>query len=210
MRFDELDAVTIDGFGTLLQLVDPVPPLVAALARHGVAAAPELVAAAFRAEGAYYRPRSHEGRDAESLSRLRRECAGVFLDALGAELDAVEFAPDFVDALRFELVPGAAETAGRLRERGLRLAVVANWDVSLHERLDELGVRYLFGAVVTSAEAGAPKPDPAIFLLALERLGAEPARAVHVGDEPLDEQGAAAAGMGFLPAPLATAFEGWA
>jgi len=43
-------------------------------------------------------------------------------------------------------------------------------------------------------------------LAALERLDVEPARALHVGDEPIDEQGARAAGMRFLPAPLAEAF----
>ncbi|HZO62613.1 MAG TPA: HAD-IA family hydrolase, partial [Gaiellaceae bacterium] len=67
----------------------------------------------------------------------------------------------------------------------------------------------LFSAVVTSAEAGAAKPDPAPFRLALDRLGVEPGRAVHVGDEPEDEQGSGAAGMRFAHAPLATAFAGW-
>jgi HAD superfamily hydrolase (TIGR01549 family) len=67
----------------------------------------------------------------------------------------------------------------------------------------------LFSAVVTSAEAGAAKPDPAVLQLALERLRVEPARALHVGDEDEDEQGAAAAGVRFAPAPLATAFAGW-
>jgi putative hydrolase of the HAD superfamily len=209
MRFADLEAVTVDGFGTLLRLTDPVPALVAALARHGVDAAPETVERAFAAEASYYRPRSHLGVDETTLAALRRECARVFLDAAGVAVDADAFAEDFVGALRFELVPGAAEAAAELRERGLRLAVVANWDVSLHERLAELGAGDLFDAVVTSAEAGAPKPDPAAFLLALERLGARPERAVHVGDEPLDEQGARAAGLRFLPAPLATAFEGW-
>ena len=59
--------------------------------------------------------------------------------------------------------------------------------------------------VVTSAEAGAPKPDPAIFRLALTRLGVSPERALHVGDSPADEEGAHAAGMQFRPAPLADA-----
>ena len=63
----------------------------------------------------------------------------------------------------------------------------------------------LDATVVTSAEAGAPKPAPAIFLLALKRLGVHPERAAHVGDSPADEEGARAAGMQFQPAPLAEA-----
>jgi putative hydrolase of the HAD superfamily len=61
--------------------------------------------------------------------------------------------------------------------------------------------------VVTSAEAGAPKPDPAVFLCALERLGIRPERALHVGDSEPDQAGARAAGMRFAPAPLAAAVE---
>ena len=112
-------------------------------------------------------------------------------------------------SIRFEAIPGAIETLERLRGRGLDLAVVSNWDVGLAEHLERLGTGHLFSAVVTSAEAGAAKPDPAVFRLALEGLRIEAARALHVGDEDGDEQGAAAAGVRFAPAPLATAFEGW-
>ena len=89
------------------------------------------------------------------------------------------------------------------------LAVAANWDCSLRGHLERLGVDGLFSAVVTSAEAGAAKPDPAVLRLALERLGADPGRALHVGDEDVDEEAARAAGMRFAPAPLETAFTGW-
>ena len=49
---------------------------------------------------------------------------------------------------------------------------------------------------------GAAKPDPAVFLAALERLGIAAGRALHVGDEQGDEDGARAAGMRFRWAPL--------
>jgi HAD superfamily hydrolase (TIGR01509 family) len=57
---------------------------------------------------------------------------------------------------------------------------------------------------VTSAEAGAPKPDPRPFRLALEHVGIAPARALHIGDSETDREGARAAGLAFEPAPLAT------
>ena len=209
MRFAELDAVTVDGHGTLLALVEPAESLRRALSEHGVERTGDEVARAFAAEAAYYRPRAHRGRDAETLTALRRECAGVFLDALAADLDAGTFAPAFVGALRFAPVAGAVETLERLRGQCLPLAVVANWDCALHGHLAGLGLDRFFDVVVTSAEAGAPKPDPAPFRLALARLGVEPGRALHVGDEPADEAGARAAGMCFAPAPLAEAFAGW-
>jgi putative hydrolase of the HAD superfamily len=194
------DAVTIDAYGTLVELVDPVPALQAGLAERGIERHPEQVRAAFRAEVAYYRPRSLEGRDAESLAALRRDCAEVFLREAGADLDPGEFAAPFVEALVFRPVPGAVAAVERLAAHGLALAVVSNWDIGLHDKLGPLASR--FACVVTSAEAGAPKPDPAVFLAALERLGVAPSRALHIGDEATDEDGARAAGMRFRWAPL--------
>ena len=209
MHFADLDAVTVDGYGTLLTLVDPVPSLTRSLAEHGVDREPELVREAFAAEVAYYRPEAVRGRDAETLADLRRDCTSVFLRAATAELEPASFVDAFMAAIRFEAVPGALETLAALRTRGLALAVVSNWDIGLAEHLERLGADGLFSAVVTSAEAGTAKPDPAAFLIALERLEVVPGRALHVGDEDEDEQGAAQAGMSFAAAPLTTAFEGW-
>ena len=91
-------------------------------------------------------------------------------------------------AIAFEPMPGAIETVAGLRARGLELAVVSNWDVGLAEHLQRIDAASFFSAIVTSAEAGAAKPDPAVFQLALERLGVQPGRALHVGDEPEDEE----------------------
>jgi putative hydrolase of the HAD superfamily len=55
-----------------------------------------------------------------------------------------------------------------------------------------------------------PKPDPAIFRLALERLGVSSERTLHVGDSDADEEGARAAGIAFTPAPVAALLEYWA
>ena len=210
MRFAELDAVTVDGYGTLLHLVDPLPALRGALAGHGVERSDGAIAAAFKAEVAHYRPLAHTGRGEAALAALRLDCVGVFLAALGDPLQPGSFVEDFIGALAFAPVPGAAEAVSSLRDRGLRLAVVANWDCALPGHLERAGLLDPFDSVVTSARAGAAKPDPAIFRLALAELGVEPNRALHVGDEPLDEEGALAAGLRFLPAPLATAFDGWA
>jgi putative hydrolase of the HAD superfamily len=209
MRFADLDAVSIDGYGTLVRLVDPVPMLARALAERGVDREPDVVEAAFLAEVAYYRPAAIEGRDAASLAALRQACTRVFLEAADADLDPASFVDAFVGAIVMEPEPGAVETLHSLRARGLELAVVSNWDIGLTEHLERLVLTSLFSVIATTAEAGAPKPQPAVFRLALERLGVDAARALHVGDEPGDEEGAAAAGMRFAPAPLASAFEGW-
>ena len=203
---DAFDAVTIDALGTLVELEDPVPELRAALAARGVARSAGEVAAAFAAEGDYYRARVAEpgAWDAGAVARLRRDCAQIFLAVLAAPLDPDLFVPAFVGSLRFRLADRGREALEALQAAGLRLACVSNWDPTLHERLEELGVARFFDAVVTSAEVGAAKPDPRIFEVALSRLGVEPARALHVGDDDRDREGAHAAGLAFEPAPLAT------
>ena len=201
----ELEAVTIDAYGTLVTLRDPVPELRAALKSRGILRSSDDVQRAFAAEVAFYVARSHEGRDEATLALLRRDCARVFLEALGAELDAEDFVTAFVSALTFAELPGARDACLELAAAGLRLAVVSNWDVGLHDHLAALGLHAVVDVVVTSAEAGAPKPAPAVFELALARLGVDAARAVHIGDAAADEEGATAAGLQFEPAPLADA-----
>jgi putative hydrolase of the HAD superfamily len=197
-------AVTLDANGTLVALVDPVEPLRAALGAYGVERTPEAVGRAFAAEVRHYLPRAHEGRDARSLAALRRDSAAVFLQAAGAQLDADAFVPAFLAALRFEPLPGVERALAELRSRGLLLACVANWDVGLAETLGRAGLVDHLDAVVSSAEAGAPKPDPRPFLVALEQLGVEPGDAAHCGDEEADVEGAAAAGLRFFPPPVST------
>jgi putative hydrolase of the HAD superfamily len=205
MRFADLDAVTVDGFGTLLELENPVGRLVAALDSRGIQRSKPAIAAAFTAEARFYRSWAHLAGDRARLARLRRDCARVFLDQLAAPLDPEEFAEPYVEALVFRPADGAREAVAALRSHGLRLAVVSNWDCSLPEQLRALGLLDEFDAVVTSADAGVPKPEPYVFHMALERLGAAAGRALHVGDEDADAQGARAAGMHFAPAPLSSA-----
>ena len=209
VRLAQLDAVTFDANGTLVGLVDPIPNLEHALRRHGIERPRAEVARAFEAEGRYYMPRSLLGRDERSLATLHRECTGVFLGELEADLDPATFTAAYVDALVFEILPGAAQTLEKLRSRGLELAVVSNWDLTLPDRLDQLNLTESLSTIVSSAEAGVPKPDPAIFELALSRLGVQPERALHVGDGAADEAGARATGMHFAWAPAPTALENW-
>lgn len=205
MRFADLDAVTVDAYGTLVELVDPVPALQAGLEALGVERDRDAVARAFAKETAHYRMHSFEGRDEGSLFRLRRECVTIILGELEAELEPEAFVAGFVSAMRLALVPAAATALHALRRHGLAVAVVSNWDVGLREQLRELGLRDV--PVVTSAEVGMPKPDPAVFRRALELLEVRPERALHVGDSDSDEAGARAAGMRFAPAPLTAAVE---
>jgi putative hydrolase of the HAD superfamily len=101
-----------------------------------------------------------------------------------------------VSSFRFVPYPEVPGVLDALRRRGDRLAVVSNWDVSLHEVLERTGLAPAFDAVVVSAELGFAKPDPRPFARALELLGVDAAHALHAGDQ-VDEDvaGAEAAGV---------------
>jgi putative hydrolase of the HAD superfamily len=79
----------------------------------------------------------------------------------------------------------------------LALGIVTNGEGEPQRaKLAAIGVADRFAAVIASGEAGIAKPDAAIFALACERLGVEPARTAHVGDRlDLDAQAASAAGL---------------
>jgi putative hydrolase of the HAD superfamily len=201
---ERLDAVTVDAMGTLVELDDPAGRLREALAARGVDRSRDAVRAAFEAEVAYYLPRTLEGRDEATLLDLRRRCTAVFLEHAGADLDPESFAPAFVEAIVFLPLPGARQALVRLRNAGLALACVSNWDVSLRPHLERAGLDSLFAEVVSSADAGVAKPDPGVFAVALARLGVSAERTLHVGDGDTDREGAAAAGLAFEPVPLAT------
>jgi epoxide hydrolase-like predicted phosphatase len=84
------------------------------------------------------------------------------------------------------------DVAARARSAGVRTGLLSNsWGTELYpwERLHET-----FDTLVISGEVGLRKPDPAIFELAAERLGLEPAQCAFVDD--LDRNVRAAADLG--------------
>jgi putative hydrolase of the HAD superfamily len=96
----------------------------------------------------------------------------------------------------WQLYPDTAATLQQLAARGLKLAVISNWDRRLPEILDRLAIARFFDAVAVSSIEGVEKPAPEIFLRTLGQLEVAPAMAIHVGDSPRDDYlGAEAAGL---------------
>lgn len=79
--------------------------------------------------------------------------------------------------------PEAPRVLQELRREGLRLAVISNTeDGRVRDALEAAGLGSYFELLIDSHLVGCKKPDPAIFRLALERLGIEPSDAAFVGD----------------------------
>ncbi|MDQ2939125.1 MAG: HAD-IA family hydrolase [Actinomycetota bacterium] len=182
-------AVFLDALGTLVELEPPWVGLRDALG-DGIPEA-QLVPAV-RAEMAYYKAHSHEGRDPESLADLRARCAELLSRELGTEVDV----ETLVESIRFDPYPDAEPALRQLRSQGLKLVCVSNWDCSLGDVLERCGLAAHLDGGVSSAEAGARKPDPAIFKAALALAGCGAPEAVHIGDtREEDVEGAEAAGI---------------
>ena len=98
---------------------------------------------------------------------------------------------------RSKPAPGVGELVPLLRSQGYGVGICSNWEASLDPFLYSTGVPpEMFDAIVTSAEVGARKPHPEIFLETCRRLGVSPSKAVHIGDNwRADVGGALRAGL---------------
>ncbi|HYW07873.1 MAG TPA: HAD family hydrolase [Longimicrobium sp.] len=92
--------------------------------------------------------------------------------------------------------PGIQAALAGAREMGLRLGVASSGSREWVEgQLARLGIREHFACVVTADDVERVKPEPDLYLRALDCLGAEPARAIAIEDSPNGALAARRAGM---------------
>jgi len=137
----------------------------------------------------------------ERSRRFWHDVYAIFLADLGIEdggglIDRVY--AEFTDLANYALFEDVVPALDRLRDAGLALGVVSNFEEWLEQLLEELGVAGYFGVRVISGAEGMEKPDPRIFRLAMDRAGVRPEESVYVGDNPEFDVGPAAA-VGMLP-----------
>lgn len=151
--------------------------------------------AAFR----FYEDHHLEARDLETALGLWREFHRRLFTGMGLEEHAEALSRELVANWRnprfWPVVPGAEATLQALKERGYALAVVSNWDATLPEILEVVGLRPYFQHLSVSALSGVAKPNSRLFQEALEALGVAPEEALHVGDSEADWVGAQGAGV---------------
>jgi putative hydrolase of the HAD superfamily len=195
-------ALLLDALGTLVALEPPAAALRRGLRdRAGISVSQEQAESAIAAEITYYRGHLDEGRDRASLAGLRRRCAEALRAALPASpelasLSELSLTELLLGSLRFRAFADVSPVLRAARARGIRIVVVSNWDVSLHEVLARLGLDLLLDGIITSAEVGRRKPAPEIFEQALTLAGVPAERALHVGDSLAEDvAGARAAGV---------------
>ena len=198
-------AVLLDAAGTLIDVAGPLGDTYSGLAREfGGDLDPETLTTGFRIAFADTPPMAFPGLTGANLDRAERDWWRAVVDRVTRAAGGVPAFDAYFDRLyahyasapAWRVYPEVPEVLQALRERGLRLAVVSNFDTRLPPLLDALGLATFFDAVVCSGEAGAAKPDGAIFARALAALGVEASEALHVGDSrEADYEGARAAGI---------------
>jgi putative hydrolase of the HAD superfamily len=197
-------AVTLDAAGTLFDVAEPVGVTYARVAaRHGVALAAGDVDRRFRAAMATAPPMAFGGTDPADLATQERGWwQAVVATALGPA--AAEVAPacfgelfeHYARAEAWRVYADVPSALAALRARGVRIAVVSNFDGRLPGLLAGLGLAPLLDHALHSTRAGCAKPAPAIFRAALAAIGVTPAEALHAGDGvTADVDGARVAGL---------------
>jgi putative hydrolase of the HAD superfamily len=143
----------------------------------------------------------------QTLIERDRDGYGPRKELFGGRIAQVEIASGLAETLLSDYRAGfpsacllftdAARTLASLRASGLKLGLITNGSVRMQgSKLECLGLSPMFDTILISDAEGISKPDHEIFRRALERLNANPSRAVFVGDHPeVDVAGARAAGM---------------
>ena len=145
-------------------------------------------------ETADWRYRGHERDAREIVRRLARHANPGLTDERIAEIFEIR-------QVRyreiFARIPAENVAAlRRLRQAGVRTALVSNADVMDIHAYPGCALSGLFDVEIFSCDVGLAKPEPGIYQLCLQRLGLEPNECAFVGDGGSDElRGAEAVGL---------------
>jgi putative hydrolase of the HAD superfamily len=194
-----IKTIFFDAFGTLFHLCGTVGQHYSTVARRlGAEVSPQALDEAFA-----WAWRNAPSRPAIDYAR-KDDDKGWWRDLVSVVLSRVEnISPEFSRENFFELVyehfakpgvwavyPEVRDVLGLIAPR-FQLAIISNFDRRLHTILRYLEIAPYFQDVFISSEVGADKPDPRIYYRALARSGCRANEAIHVGDDPERDWGAA-------------------
>jgi putative hydrolase of the HAD superfamily len=186
----EIKAVTFDVGGTLIEPWPSVGHVYAEIAeRYGHQFAPDELNQRFRA--AWKAKRNFQHSRADWAALVRATFSTPACDAFFPELYQ-----RFASAKVWRVFDDVRPALVKLKEQGIKLGVISNWDERLRPLLDQMELTPFFDVIVVSGEVGFCKPAPEIFREALRLLKVPPAQVLHIGDnEDEDIAGAQKVGM---------------
>ena len=185
-------AAVFDAYGTLLDIH-------AAMAAHATRLGPD-----WRRISQDWRAKQMEYTWVRSLAgpahhvpffALTREALAVVAETHGITDRAL--LADVLAAYRtLSAYPEVVPTLQALRARGIARAILSNGEPDmLADAVRAAGIETLLDDVLSVEAAGVYKPAPAVYRLATDRLGLEPAEIAFLSSNPWDAFGARAFGM---------------
>jgi len=187
----KIRAVVFDAGGTLIYPADPVGETYARFAKsHGFRLSSETVDIAFREAMKSSCPREKvtiptDGNDRKWWKQVVRRSLpdSAFPETKAFEAFFEEVYLYFAKPEAWGVYPEVTEVLEDLRDRGLDMVVLSNWDQRLHAVLDGHGLGEWLPQRFISAELGWEKPDSAIYRHVAETMRLSPESFLSVGDD---------------------------
>jgi putative hydrolase of the HAD superfamily len=193
--FSDIKTVTFDVGNTLITTWPSVGQVYADIAaRHGHGhLTPSLLEERFRA---LWPGRLHLAETRAGWEQLVDDIFEGLVEIPPSRTFFAEIYDRFAQAEAWRIYDDVLPVLDQLAARGMRLAVISNWDERLRDLLRRLRLDVRFEAIVVSSEVGHAKPHRAIFDQAAMKLGLPASQILHIGDSAeMDLHGARAAGF---------------
>jgi len=189
-----IKAVFFDWFHTLAQFEPPRSQLYRqAFQEFGIELSPEKVRRGVLLADQYFFEENAKspvnGRSPEEQAEVYIRYPKAILAEAGAKAPAelplkiLKRVREQFKGVTFALFDDVLSNLKALKEQKLILGLLTNLDTDVASICRKLGLEPYLDFVVTSREAGVDKPNPPIFLAALDRAGVNASEAVHVGDQ---------------------------
>ena len=184
--------ICLDVGGTLLDLAEPEVAYAEILQRHGYPATKEQIRSWIRTSqvesgGEGISLTSEFTISGEEEQTRRRQLISIFLREARVDKHLEDCREEIWQSwLRepvFRLFPETISVLARLKEHGLVLGAVSNWEPRLSQLCENLGIGAYLDFFVVSEVEGHAKPSVRLFELALEKAGVDAKEVIHVGDD---------------------------
>lgn len=88
---------------------------------------------------------------------------------------------------KWEAFPSTLQTLENLKEQGIRIGLISNWNDTARTVLDDTQLTSYFEKIIISSEVGMEKPDQRIFEIALDAIDIPADECIYVGDNYYDD-----------------------
>lgn len=200
--------IFFDAVGTLFGIKGTVGDVYASFTKQiGLDLSPDQLNQAFKKSWQKASSPVFSGVDSQQIPEAEYKWWKDIVEKTFKEVGVFEQIPDFTalftriyahfaTADPWEVYPDSVKSLKQWHKIGIELGVISNFDTRLYAVLELLGLSQYFQSITISSYTGSAKPDPRIFLAALEKHNCVPQKAWHIGDSlKEDYEGAKAVGI---------------